>query len=79
MPSERIRYRITFRSEDESGFHQSGTRASGTLWGVVQEINELLGDGAEIISVKKERWSSERLNQQEKDTIEMLTHGRVKL
>lgn len=79
MTSARIRYRITFRSEDESGFHQSGTRASGTLWGVVQEINDLLASGAEIVSIKKECWSSERLSQQEKDTIEMLTHGRVKL
>lgn len=75
----RIRYRISFRLEDEGGFHQLGTRTSGTLWGVVQEINDLHKQGAEIMGVKKERWSSEGLNRQEKDTIEMLTHGRVKL
>jgi hypothetical protein len=75
----RVRYRISFRMEDESGFHQLGSRTSGTLWGAVQEINDLLGQGAQIIGVKKERWQRMDLDRQEKDTISMLTHGRVKL
>lgn len=75
----RIRYRISFRLEDDTGFHRLGTKTSGTLWGAVQEINELLEEGAEIMSIKKEVWSSEKLNKQEIDTIEMLTHGKVKL
>lgn len=56
-----------------------GTKTSGTLWGAVQEINELLEKGAKITVVKKELWSSGELDQQEKDTIELLTRGRVKL
>jgi len=44
----------------------------------VQEINVLFERGAEILGVEKERWTSEALDRQEKDTITMLTHGRVK-
>jgi len=75
----RIRYRVTYRIEDESGTtHQSATKSAGTLWGIVQEINVLFERGAEILGVEKERWTSEALDRQEKDTITMLTHGRVK-
>lgn len=56
-----------------------GTRASGTLWGAVHEINDLLDQGAQIIGVKKEKWSRSELDRQEIDTINMLTRGRVKL
>jgi len=79
MGKERIRYRIGYAFEDERGGHRAGTKSAGTLWGAVTEINALLEQGATITYVEKERWSSSELSRQEKDTIEMLTHGRIKL
>ena len=79
MGKGRIRYRIGYRFEDEVGMHRSGTKSAGTLWGAVTEINALFELGAQITYVEKERWSEEPLDRQERDTIEMLTHGRVKL
>lgn len=79
MGKDRVRYRVAFRIETEGGLHQSATRTAGTLWGLVQEINSLSERGADILSVEKECWTSELLDRQEKDTIAMLTHGRVKV
>lgn len=76
---DRVRYRIGYRFEDELGAHRMGTRSAATLWGAVTHINALFEQGAQITYVEKERWSEEKLNRQERDTIEMLTHGRVKL
>lgn len=79
MARDRVRYRLTFRIETDTGFHQSATRTAETLWELVQEMNNVLADGAEILAVDKECWTRAPLDTQEKDTIEMLTHGRVKL
>lgn len=79
MGKDRVRYRIGYRFEDESGTHRSGSKTAGTLWGAVTEINALFEQGAQITYVEKETWSTRPLNLQERDTIEMLTHGRVKL
>ncbi len=79
MSTNRTRFRITFRLERADGFHQTSTRLAETLWLAVSEINDLLSQGAEIINVSKEHWINKELDQQEKDTIKMLTHDRVKL
>lgn len=78
MRTDQVRYRVRFRIETEDGFHQTSTKTAGTLWGLVQEINNLFEQDAQILGVEKECWAIKPLNSQERDTIEMLTHGRVK-